>query len=282
MAVLVAKADGTTENFDPKKLLSSLQRAGADAPTATTIQHEVEHDLWDGITTGEIYSQAFARLREHKRSTAARYSLKRAVLDFGPSGFPFESYIAELFRFEGYGAKVDQIIYGAHVDHEVDVVLTRPGEETYVEAKFHNTAGFKTDLKTVLYVQARIEDIAEAVAKKKGAGAPIVKGLVVTNTKFTSKAIQYATGRGLELLGWDYPQHGNLHERIDKAGLYPVTALTSLSAREKTALLGERIVLCNALPDASDALKRAGVSGKKADTVLEEVGSLCLPQNRTV
>lgn len=282
MAVLVAKADGTTEDFDPQKLRSSLQRAGADTATAEAIQREVEHELWNGITTGEIYSQAFARLREHKRSAAARYSLKRAVLDFGPSGFPFESYIAELFRVEGYGAKVDQIVDGAYVEHEVDVVLTKPGEEVYVEAKFHNTAGFKTDLKTVLYVQARIEDIAEAIAKKKGDSAPMVSGLVVTNTKFTSKAIQYATGRGLQLIGWDYPQNGNLHERIDKAGLYPVTALTSLSTREKMALLGERIVLCNSLPDASDALKRAGVSGRKADTVLQEVGALCTPQNRTV
>lgn len=266
MSVLVAKADGTTEPFDHQKLLASLHRAGADDSAAESIGRDLEKELWDGITTAEIYSRAFARLREHKRGVAARYSLKRAVLDFGPSGFPFESYIAELFRSEGYEAEVDQIIEGSCVEHEVDVVLSKNSETTYVEAKFHNTAGFKTDLKTVLYVQARIEDI--------GGG----KGLVVTNTKFTSKAIQYATCKGLELLGWDYPQHGTLHERIDKAGLYPVTALTSLSAREKVALLSERIVLCNALPDASEALKRAGVSGKKADVVLEEVGALCLPQ----
>jgi len=281
MAVLVAKADGTSENYDPQKLLASLRRAGADAPVAESIGKDVERELWDGITTAEIYSRAFAHLRDHKRGVAARYSLKRAVLDFGPSGFPFESYMAELFRFEGYEAQVDQIIQGACVDHEVDVVLTKGEEEIYVEAKFHNTAGFKTDLKTVLYVQARIQDIAEARAKSS-ATATNISGLVVTNTKFTSKAIQYATCRGLALMGWDYPQDATLHERIDKAGLYPVTALTSLSAREKMALLGERIVLCNALPDASEALKRAGVSGKKAGVVLEEVGALCRPTGHTV
>ncbi len=281
MELLVAKADGTTEAFDPQKLKSSLHRAGADWPTAESIADDVEKELWSGITTGEIYSRAFALLRDHKRGVAARYSLKRAVLDLGPSGFPFESYIAELFRIEGYTALVDQIVQGACVEHEVDVVLTKDQQEIFVEAKFHNTAGFKTDLKTVLYVQARTEDIAEARAKKDSS-APAIRGLVVTNTKFTSKAVQYASCRGLALMGWDFPQEGTLHEKIDKAGLYPITALTSLSAREKMALLGERIVLCNALPDASDALKRAGVSGKKADIVLEEVGALCVPQDRTV
>lgn len=281
MVILVAKADGTSEQYDPKKLLASLRRAGADFSIAEQISKDVERELWDGITTAEIYSRAFAHLRDHKRGIAARYSLKRAVLDFGPSGFPFESYIAELFRKEGCEAKVDQIIQGACVDHEVDVVILKDHTTTYAEAKFHNTAGFKTDLKTVLYVQARIEDIAEAIGKKQGHEGP-VRGLVVTNTKFTDKAIQYATCRGLELLGWDYPQQATLHERIDKVGLYPVTALTSLSSREKTALLGERIVLCNALPDSSEALKRAGVSGRKADAVMEEVGALCKPVGHTV
>ncbi len=275
MTVLVAKADGTNEQFDPQKLRASLHRAGADGQAAETIAKEVEGELWDGITTGEIYARAFARLREHRRGVAARYSLKRAVLDFGPSGFPFESYIAELFKQEGYAAKVDQIIEGACVEHEVDVVLTKPGKTILVEAKFHNTAGFKTDLKTVLYVQARIEDIAAAQRAKGEEG--IVEGMVVTNTKFTSKAVQYASCKGLGLVGWDHPHIGTLQERIEKAGLYPVTALTSLSAREKAALLAERIVLCNALPDAGEALRRAGVSGKKADTVLEEVGALCKP-----
>ena len=54
-------------------------------------------------------------------------------------------------------------------------------------------------------------------------------------------------------------------------------ALTSLSKSEKTALLGQQMVLCNALPDNTELLSRAGVSGKKADRVLEEVGALCVP-----
>lgn len=277
MAVLVAKADGTREAFNPEKLRGSLKRAGAEETVAEEIRRDVEKELWNGISTGEIYAKAFSLLREHKRGVAARYSLRRAILDFGPSGFPFESYVAELFRADGYEAAVGQIVQGACVEHEVDVVLHKIEEDIYVEAKFHNAAGFKTDLKTVLYVQARTEDIVEAMHKKADATRTI-QGLVVTNTKFTSKAIQYATCRSLGLVGWDYPQQGSLEERVETSRLYPVTTLTSLSTREKMALLQEKIVLCSALPNAGEALKRAGVSGKKVNSVLEEAGILCAPQ----
>lgn len=275
MAILVTKADGLAEVFDPKKLEQSLQRAGAVDTVAKNIVEEITRELYSGITTNELYRRAFAHLREHKRGVAARYSLKRAILQFGPSGFPFEAYLAELFRAEGYTAEIDQIVQGACVEHEVDVVMYKPKNKktavTYVEAKFHNTAGFKTDLKTVLYAKARIDDI-RAASKTVDS-----QGLIVTNTKFTSVAIQYATCQQLPLLGWEYPQEGNLHDRIDLAKLYPITALTTLSKREKTALLGEKKVLCSALSGDSDVLLRAGVSGKRADEVLQEVGALCVP-----
>ena len=273
MSVLVTKADGTTETFDVTKLQRSLKRAGATAEAADGVVQEVTKELYSGITTNELYRRAFALVREHKRGVAARYSLKRAVLQFGPSGFPFEAYLAELFRAEGYEATIDQLVQGACVEHEVDVVIKKRKESqlTYVEAKFHNTPGFKTDLKTTLYVKARIDDIHAASPKADA------QGLLVTNTKFTSIAIQYATCQRLPLLGWDYPQEGNLHDRIDAAKLYPITALTTLSKREKMALLGDKKVLCSALSGDSDALARAGVSGKRADAVLEEVGALCVP-----
>lgn len=281
MSILVAKADGSTEEFNSEKLRQSLRRVGAADDAVDAITAEVMQGLYSGIPTNEIYRRAFALLRNHRRGVAARYSLKRAVLEFGPSGFPFEAYMAELFRVEGYTARIDQIVQGACVEHEVDVVIEKDGQVTYVEAKFHNTAGFKTDLKTSLYVKARIDDIA-AVEKASPVGQTWprdkkVQGMIVTNTKFTSKAVQYATCEGLGLLGWEYPQDQTLHDRIDAAKLYPVTALTSLTKKEKMALLSDKKVLCNSLVHDTDALLRAGVKGKKADMVLEEVGALCVP-----
>ncbi|HVY72981.1 MAG TPA: ATP cone domain-containing protein [Candidatus Paceibacterota bacterium] len=269
MSVQVAKADGTTEPFDPQKLRASLHKAGASEGATGSIVDEITKSLYDGISTEEIYRRAFALLREHRRDTAAHYSLKRALLEFGPSGFPFEAYLSELFQAEGWNTKIDQIVPGACVEHEVDVVLTNPKETVYVEAKFHNTAAFKTDLKTVLYVKARIDDLRAAHPKHS------IKGLVVTNTKFTSKAEQYATCEGLELLGWSYPNNGNLHERIEAHKLYPITALTTLSKHEKMALLGEKHMLCSGLLGHPDILESVGVRGKYIETVLHEAAALC-------
>jgi Restriction endonuclease/ATP cone domain len=281
MSFIVAKSDGTTEPFEVGKLMHSLERAGADTEDARVIVHAIESELAARIhqkgnstvlTTHEIYAHAFARLRTLKRPLAARYSLKRAVLDFGPSGFPFEAFLAQMFIHEGYEAKIDQIIKGGCVEHEVDVVLTKKGDTsgavTYVEAKFHNSLAFKSDLKVALYVKARIEDIIAA-------GHPAARGLLVTNTKFTDMAEKYAQCQLLELLSWDYPQGATLHERIEKAKLYPITALTSLGRREKTALLEAKIVLCSQLLANPEALSSAGVTGHKAEVILEEAGALC-------
>lgn len=277
MALRIVKADGTSEAFDNHKLLGSLARAGADPAAAHEISIQVADELFDGITTQEIYRRAFARLREHRRGIAARYSLKRAVWDFGPSGFPFETYVAALLKAEGWEASTDRIVQGACVEHEVDVVAHKGTEFLFVEAKFHNSPGFKTDLKTALYVKARMDDIRAARAAKKGkvAETELVRGLLVTNTKFTTHASHYASCAGLELLSWEQPSGHTLHDRIDAAGLYPITALTSLNRREKMLLLEKRIVLCSELIGNTRALAEAGVTGAKATAVLEEAGALC-------
>lgn len=264
MSIRIAKSDGTVEEFNAHKLVSSLTRAGAADDSAEHIASEVGKGLYEGITTHEIYARAFDILRRERRGMAARYSLKRAVLEFGPSGFPFEEYVSRLYAAEGFEVSVDQMIRGTCVEHEVDVVIKKGEDIMYAEAKFHNTPGYKCDLTVVLYVKARIDDIGH-------------KGLVVTNTKFTDKAVQFAQCAGLELLGWDYPHGASLHDRVDKAGLYPVTALTTLSRREKTALLQERLVLCQDLATRGDVLDRIGISGAKATAVLEEAAALCVP-----
>jgi len=274
MSFLVAKADGVEEPFEEGKLTHSLLKAGADEQLARSIVHKIESELsarmhtHDVLTTHEIYAHAFAQLRAVKRPLAARYSLKRAVLEFGPSGFPFEEYLSQLFVHDGYEAKTDQILKGGCVEHEVDIVLTKGGVTTFVEAKFHNSLAYKSDLKVALYVKARMEDLVAG-------GYTGSKGMLVTNTKFTDVAIHYAECQLLELLSWDYPQGRTLHERIEQARLYPVTAITSLSRREKTALLQAKIVLCSQLLHKADILATLGITGHKAGSILEEAGALC-------
>lgn len=270
MSVFITKADGTEEPFNPEKLVNSLRRAGAEDDAIRRITTQIEREIRPLMRTSDIYRRAFAFLRKERRGIAARYSLKRAVLEFGPSGFPFEAYIAELFRARGYEASIDQIVKGACVEHEVDVVLSKDGVRTFIEAKFHNSIGFKTDLKVVLYVKSRINDIERG--KTFGES---VRGMVATNTKFTEVAETYARCEDLDLLGWDYPAEANLHTVIEQTGLYPTTALVSLSRHEKEALLAEKIVLCRSVPQHAEALRHMGISGPKLERVLEEVGALC-------
>ncbi|MBY0294171.1 restriction endonuclease [Patescibacteria group bacterium] len=270
MPVKVAKADGTTENFDSLKLRSSLHKAGANEDTAVHIVDEITKELYDGIPTEEIYRRAFALLREHRRDAASHYSLKRAILEFGPSGFPFETYLAALFKAEGYTDVVTgQIVQGGCVEHEIDVLMKNNDTKFFVEAKFHNTPAIKTDLKVALYVKARIDDLTSAMKDTK------IAGMIVTNTKFTTMAIQYASCQGLELMSWGYPHGHNLHTRIEATKLYPVTALTGLSKHQKTALLSQKIVLCSELSGHTDALLAAGVPTSKVEHILHESALLC-------
>lgn len=266
--MLVVKADGTHESFERSKLERSLRRSGAAQEDITAIADSIERTLTPGTATAAIYRDAFAQLRTREAGTAARYSLKRAILDLGPSGFPFEAYLAEVFRTEGYQAVTNTIGRGKCVEHEIDVLLDKGGKRTYVEAKFHNAPGFKTDLKVVLYVKARIDDIRA----REGSA---VEGMVATNTKFTDMAIRYAQCAGLTLLSWDYPSTHSLQERIEASGLYPVTALTTLTNREKLALLSQKAVLCNGLLRRPEVLVPLGIPRARHERLVAEVGALC-------
>lgn len=266
--MLVVKADGTYETFERSKLERSLRRAGAAPDDIAAIAATVERTLTPGMATSAIYRNAFAQLRTREAGTAARYSLKRSILDLGPSGFPFEAYLAEVFRTEGYQAVTNAIGRGKCVEHEIDVLLDKDGRRTYVEAKFHNGPGFKTDLKVVLYVKARIDDIRA----REGSS---VEGLVVTNTKFTDMAVRYAQCVGLTLLGWDYPSTHSLQARIEASNLYPVTALTTLTNREKVLLLSQKAVLCNGLLRHPEALAPLKIPRARHERLVAEVGALC-------
>ena len=94
---------------------------------------------------------------------AVGYSIRRALLEMGPDGFPFEKLVSRLFQIWGYETLTDQTCLGTCVAHEVDVVAWKDDELSMVEAKFHNEFGLKSDLKVALYVKARYDDLAKTV-----------------------------------------------------------------------------------------------------------------------
>lgn len=271
---VVVKGDGSREPFDISKLERSLRGSGASAEVAAEVARRVAGTITDGMTTSEIYANAYRKLHKEERVLAARYSMRRAILEMGPTGFPFEDYFCALMRAKGYRASVRQTIKGRCAEHEVDVVLEKDGAKAGCELKFHNTPGFKTDLKTALYVRARFWDIeqhAEDCQKK----CEISEGWLVTNTKFTGSAIRYASCAGIKLLGWSYPKEENLASIIRETGLYPITVLTTLSRKEEAALLAQQITLCKDVARDPEGLIRAGIPKKKHKDIIAESTQLC-------
>lgn len=271
MQVRIVKADGEEEFFDPAKLESSLRRAGASDSARSRVIEKVLSGLRDGMTTGDIYRQAYEYLREAEETPiAARYSVKRAVLDLGPSGFPFEQFFAEVLRAHGWRTQTGVALTGRCAPHEVDVLAEKEGRRIGIEAKFHNEAGGKTDIKDALYVHARYEDLARAPE----ASSRVDEGWLVTNTRFTRNAIRYAQCANLTLIGWDYPRDRGLLEMIETAGVHPLTCLTTLSEGEKRRLLENKVVLCRNVR-TPHMLEEYGVEPQKVSKVMEEASRLC-------
>ncbi len=268
---LITKADGEQEPFDPAKLEQSLERAGASSTVRARIAAHVSRDLRPGITTEEIYRRAFEILQQDdKTPIAARYSVKRAVFQLGPSGFPFEQFLAEVLKAHGWTTRTGVTLTGRCASHEVDVLAEKGGKRIGIEAKFHNDPGGKTDIKDALYVHARYEDLRNA----PDPASRVAEGWLVTNTRFTRNAAHYAQCANLTLLSWEYPRGHNLFSMIEEARVHPLTCLTTLSETEKHRLMDHRIVLCKHV-STPHLLEEYGVKPLRIPQVLEEARALC-------
>jgi hypothetical protein len=272
--IFITKANGAKEKFDVSKLENSLKRAGATTATTQTIVEKIYTELGKNSTTQEVYHRAFELLHAQEKPIAIKYSLKRAIMELGPSGFPFEKFIAEIFKYKGFTAETGKMVRGFCVEHEVDVVAWNNDKLIMCEAKFHNEPGIKSDLKIALYVKARFDDLRK-VSFKYGKERKLDEGWLVTNTKFSSTAIEYGSCQGgLTMIGWNYPPKGNLHDMILEAKLHPVTCLTTLNGREKKFLLQQGMVLCTSIIENPGLLPMLGLSPQKAHKVLEEIRML--------
>lgn len=272
----VIKASGESVVFSYDKLKHSLRKAGANDEQCNNIIKKIETDLYDGITTKKIYQKAFSLLKASSlRPLAARYKLKKAIMELGPSGYPFERYIAEIFKYKGFNTKVGQIVQGYCVKHEVDVLAENENKILFIECKYHKDAGFTCNIKTPLYINSRFLDIEKHHRKKAGYETKTHEGWLVTNTKFSTDSIQYGNCAGLYLLGWDYPQKECLRKLIDNSRLYPLTTLTTINNIEKQRLLDMKLVLCHDLLNNEHILKSISIEQKRIKEILDECDKLC-------
>jgi hypothetical protein len=249
--MFIVKASGEKEKFNKRKVERTARRAGASKSFAREVANKVSKEVHEGMSTKEILKIALKFLRKEK-AVAEKYSLKTALMQLGPTGFPFEHYFAKVLEHYGYKTKVGVFLKGKKVMQEIDILATKDNKINMIECKYHNAMGNNTDLKVAMYTYARFLDV------KKYAQYP----WLVTNTKCTHSAIAYASGVGLKVIGWSYPSEGNLQDLIEKKGLYPVTALLSVKGIIKDNLARAKISLVKEIADLSidDLYKRTRIS----------------------
>lgn len=251
MKPFIVKSSGDKQRFSERKLKASLLRSGATSAIAKETTSFINRGVFEGMSTNDIYRRVLRYLISHDASTAVRYSLKKSMFRLGPAGYVFEQYVARILQAYGYETKVGERVDGKCVSYEMDVVATKGNKRLFVECKYHNNPGIKSDLKVALYVHARFEDILRA---RGGKDTYSNEGWIITNTKATSQAIAYAECSNLSIFAWRYPRDGGLESMIEEKRLYPITILPSLSLFALERLSEEGLFL------ASDILK---VNGKQ-------------------
>lgn len=271
----IVKHSGDIVEYSPVKLKASLSKSGASPLIVDVILETIQKELYQGISTKQIYKMAFNLLKKASNSHAARYNLKEAIRLLGPAGFFFEKYIARLFESEEYKTKTNIHLRGKCVSHEIDIIIKKNNQIAMVECKFHTGKDINTDVKVPMYILSRFNDLNIKRHTIFSGSELISKCWIVTNNRFTSDAIDFALCSGLNLLSWNYPKKNNLKTKNDSNYLYPVTCLTTLSLAEKDKLLILDVILVKEIINNSDCLEKIGLTSNRIKNVLKEATEVC-------
>lgn len=245
-SLFVVKRSGEKEPFDENKVRRSMKRVGVPENMHNEVLAHIKQRVnGDGeITTDDLFRHILEFLEPRDRKSSIRFNLRDSIFQLGPTGFPFEQYLARIFEDQGYKVQTGLIMNGDCVKHEIDLLIEKDGHREIIEAKFHNHHAVKSDVQTALYTYARFLDVKEK--------NHIDNVWLITNTKLTSDAIAYCNCKGIPVIGWNYPDDGNLQDFVEKPQMYPITILNALSEQEKRRLIEKNVVLCRDLLSKSD------------------------------
>lgn len=270
----VKKYSGELVAFDERKFRHSLSKSGASQEAVDDIVNSLAMVIYDGIHTKELYRLAHGQLKQRSGSFAARYSLKRALMDLGPSGYHFEKWVAKMFEYLGYRTLTSQHLEGRAVNHEIDVMVWKDQVIDIMECKFRNAKDAKISVTTPMYYLSRWKDLEGLKFAHFGDEATINAGWLVTNAYFTTDSIRFAEHYGVRILSWDFPEGKNIKNQVDDGGLYPLTCLTTLSSKEKNELLNAGCLLVRELLEDDTVLRRLGLTEGKIRKVEHEAEDL--------
>jgi len=242
----VIKNSGEKEEFKPEKIMRTCIAAGASKKVADKIIKIISKKIYNGITTKKLLKMVIDLLEKEKyQHVAARYDSKNSILRLGPSGYPFEKFFAKLLAEYGYEVKVGTLVFGASIEHEIDILAEKDKKMHMIECKYHNALGIYTPVRDVLYTYARFLDLQEGFKMKRCEKMDAV--WVASNTKFSSDSILYAKHNGIKLTSWKYPKKESIKDLLVRKRLYPITVLRTIKKLELRNLIDANIIFCKDL-----------------------------------
>lgn len=266
MPKFVIKKDKTKELYSEDKVIRSLKNVGAGEKTIKEILEKINKNLPEIITTKKLYQFIFEELSKIEKTQSYKYNLKKGIEKLGPTGYPFEKFIAHLLKLHGYTAHHNLFLQGRCLTYEIDILAEKENKLYVGECKFHTFR--KNDLHVVLYSYARFLDIKEKLEKES-------YPLIVTNTKFTTEAIKFAECYNIKLIAWNYPKE-NLHFLIENKKAYPITIFPEIPKKALENLFNYDIVLITDFisRDKNYLRKISGLSIEEIEKISEEIKKL--------
>lgn len=284
-SLYIINSNGERKPFSPKKVYRSARRAGASKELAQKIAKTIGKEVYPGITTLEIFKRVKKLLQQETPKAALRFNLKEGMKKLGPTGFPFEKYIEAIFSRNDFEVKLNQHISGFCCKYEIDFVAKKDNILYIGECKYRNLPGAKVHSNSTLINYARFLDIQAVdasrllvIAKQLSEKGKFnyknlkIKSLLITNTKFTTKAIKYSNCVGVKLLGWNYPRNKGLEYLIDNQKLYPITILPSLSRYLAGIFASKKVMLAQDILriDVTKFAKKTKISEKHLKRLAKE------------
>ncbi len=272
--MLVTKFDGTKQPFQREKVIGTCMRMRVSRENAEIIADKIEHRIYDGITTKKILQMTFKYLKEfpaskHQIDLRTAISILRSMPDF-------ERFIQQLLAEQDYVLNSCNLIgRGKCVEHELDAIVQFVETTYVVEIKHHRNPHIFTGLDIPRIAQATLDDIKDGFkANLNTINATNV--LIVTNTKFSDHAIQYALCKGISLIGWKYPLNHGLEQMIENTKFYPITMLQELSHESIIKLLDNEIILMNQLlaHDINILQKKCNIPKKQLKNAIKTVNEV--------
>ncbi|MFA6603672.1 MAG: ATP cone domain-containing protein [Patescibacteria group bacterium] len=239
----VTKSDGKQVVYNQEKIRRTLKRAGAKSNLIRQVLENVNRQMRDGMTTRELYAIVRRELRHLDRRVATRYNLRNALLRLGPAGFKFEQYVAAILAAYQYEVETPvEELSGLCVNHEIDVIAKKDGRTAMIEAKFRNRFDETVSLKDTMATWAAFVDMTDGA--RSGKCVKFDECWIVTNGRFSERALMFGVCRGMHLVGWGGEEH-SLARLVDHAELYPITVIDDLRQWELDNFTAANLILCH-------------------------------------